>query len=836
MTKIVQAFQRLYNNIVFGHPVRVLICLMILIAVLGYKARDFRIDASADALLLENDKDLRYSRKIAERYGVHDFLLVAVSPRNGDLLDEKNLNTLDRLRGEIATMDWVESVLTILDVPLFESPPVSYSEISNEIPNLKSPSVDKKLARTELQESPFYRDLLVSPDMKTTSIVVNIKSDPTYTDLINERNGYLDQKAENGLSRREAQRLHIVLKEIRTHKIRMNEEQHRNIAQIRQILDQYRPDAKIFLGGVSMIADDMITIIKNDLKIFGIGVFLLLVFMLGVIFKSMRWILVPMLCCFLAVVCMMGVLGTFGWDVTVISSNFISLQLIITLAIVVHLVVRYREYQVTRPDAGHRTLTQETVRTKFVPCLYAALTTIAGFASLLLCDIKPVIQFGWMMSIGILFSLALTFLLFPSGVILLKKPNPPMPHRFFRFSIPGFFARLTERKGPAILIITGIFSVLAVMGIYRLKVENSFIDYFKKSTMIYQGMAEIDQKLGGTTPLDVIVRFDAAAPAADLAEENDPFADPFDNPDETEDPNKYWFMEDRMVKIEQVHDYLESLPATGKVLSLATVLKIGRRLNDGQSLDSLEMAVLYSKIPDEYKDLILRPYISFDNNEVRFTMRIIDSMPTLNRNAFLKKIKHDLAHELNIDKGKFQLAGTMVLYNNMLQSLFASQIKTLGVVALALLLMFVLLFRSIKLALIALFPNLFSAGIVLGVMGWMDIPLDIMTITIAAISIGIAVDDTIHYIYRFREEIKTDGDYIKTLHRCHNSIGHAMYYTSITIIIGFSILVFSNFWPTIYFGIFTSLAMLIALVAALTLLPYLLIIVKPFGRGASSSQ
>ncbi|BBO88232.1 efflux RND transporter permease subunit [Desulfosarcina ovata] len=829
MTEIFRTFNRWYGKIVLDHPVRVLICLMILIVILGYMAKNFRIDASADTLLLENDEDLRYARQVSERYGVHDFLLVAFTPLKGDLFDNENLDTLGRLRDELQAMDWVASVLTILDVPLLESPPISYADISNELPNLKSPTVDKALATIELHESPFYRDLLVSSDMGTTAIVVNIKSDPIYTDLIAERNGYLDQKAEGGLSLQDAQRLDVVIEKIRSHQIRMNEAQHRNIAQIRSILDRYRPEARIFLGGISMIADDMIGFIKRDLKVFGLGVFLLLVFMLGVIFKNVRWIIVPMLCCFLAVVCMMGVLGAFGWDVTVISSNFVSLQLIITLAIVVHLMVRYREFQITRPGADHRALVQETVRSKFVPCLYAALTTIAGFASLLLCDIKPVIHFGWMMSIGILFSLTLTFLLFPSCVVLLKQPNPPTPPKYLRFSLTDFLARLTVSHGTAILVVSVVLSVLTVMGIYRLKVENSFIDYFKKSTEIYQGMAVIDQQLGGTTPLDVILRFEAIDPDVDFAEEDEEFADPFDKLDEEEDPNKYWFIEDRMETIERVHDYLDGLPATGKVLSLATLLKIGRRLNDGQSLDSLEMSVLYSKMPDEYKDLILSPFINFKNNEVRFTLRIIDSMPSLNRNALLHKIDHDLVHQLEIEKGKARLAGMMVLYNNMLQSLFTSQIKTMGVVAMALLLMFLLLFRSVKLALIAFFPNFFSAGAVLGVMGWMNIPLDMMTITIAAISIGIAVDDTIHYIYRFREEIKSDGDYIKTLYRCHNSIGHAMYYTSVTIIIGFSILVFSNFWPTIYFGLFTSLAMLIALVAALTLLPHLLVIVKPFG-------
>ena len=829
MTKIIQAFNRWYEKIVFDRPVIVLIGLILCVAVLGYHAMDFRIDASADALLLKNDKDLRYSRLIVERYGINDFLLISYSPKNGDLLSQNTLDTLERLQNDLRKLDLVESVLTIMDVPLLESPPISYEDISKEIPTLKTATIDKNLARIELKESPFYKDLLVSSSMRTTAILVNLKPDLTYTQLLNQRNDYFDKKAMGRFSREDAAALDTVVEQIRTLQIQINELQHTNIAQVRTIIDRYQPEAEIYLGGITMISDDMITFIKNDLKFFGVGVFFLLVFMLGILFKNMRWIIIPMLCCFLAVICMMGVLGAFGWDVTVISSNFVSLQLIITLAIVVHLVVRYREFQKTHPGADGRTLVKETVRKKFVPCLYATLTTIAGFSSLILCDIKPVINFGWMMSIGILFSLSLTFLLFPSVAILLKKPSPPKPPKFFRWSLTNALAQFTENHGKIILIITALLSIFVASGIYRLNVENSFIDYFKKSTEIYQGMAAIDQQLGGTTPLDVIVQFDSIEPEEAFLEEDDEFADPFDEPDQEENGDKYWFMEDRMELIEEVHDYLDGLEGTGKVLSLGTLLKIGKRINHGKALDSLEMAVLYTKLPDEYKNLILLPYVSFENNETRFALRIVDSMKGLNRNALLKKIKHDLVHQLHIDSDKLRLTGTMVMYNNMLQSLYTSQIKTLGIVALVLLVMFFLLFRSIKLAFIALFPNLFSAGVVLGVMGWLNIPLDMMTITIAAISIGIAVDDTIHYIYRFREEIKADGNYMKTLYRCHNSIGHAMFYTSITIIIGFSILVFSNFWPTIYFGLFTSLAMLIALIASLTLLPQLLVVFKPFG-------
>ena len=834
-------FSHWYTAWVLNRPIWTIAIFILVIGLLGYQSRNFRIDASTETLLLENDKDLRYAREIYKRYGIHDFLLITFTPKSGDLLDPANLATIAGLRDSLSRLEAVESVLTILDVPLLESPPISFKQLSqNKIPSLESPDTDKNLAKTELSESHFYRDLLVSRDIKTTAIIVNLKTDSAHSELITARNELSDKKAQGQLSPAEAAEYTRIVDEIRTQQVSLNTKQHENILAVRAIMDANRDNGQLFLGGISMIADDMITYIKNDLRIFGLGVFLLLVLMLGIFFKNKRWIILPMLCCFLSVIAMLGVLGTFGWDVTVISSNFISLQLIITLAIAVHLIVRYREYQVTLPEADNLTLVRKTIQSKFVPCLFATLTTIAGFTSLMLCDIKPVIHFGWMMSIGILLSLALTFVLFPAGAMLVKKPKPPSQNRILTFSLTRFLGRLTESYGTAILILTVIFTIITVIGVSRLRVENSFIDYFKESTEIYQGMKIIDQKLGGTTPLDVIVQFETFEESDSEDEEFDEFKieeDFFIDPAKgaaEDDDRKYWFMDHRLEVIERVHDYLDSRPEIGKVLSLGTLLKIGRRLNDGKSLESLDMAVLYTKLPEEYKKLLLFPYVSFDNNEVRFTVRIKDSLKSLQRNILLKELKHDLVHQLELDESKVHLSGTMILYNNMLQSLFASQIKTLGAVAFALLIMFLILFRSLKIALIALFPNLLSAGAVLGVMGWLDIPLDMMTITIAAISIGIAVDNTIHYIHRFIEEIEKDGDYYGSLHRCHNSIGHAMFYTSMIIIVGFSILVLSNFLPTIYFGLFTGLAMLIALIASLTLLPQLLVWLKPFGPGNRS--
>jgi predicted RND superfamily exporter protein len=532
---------------------------------------------------------------------------------------------------------------------------------------------------------------------------------------------------------------------------------------------------------------------------------------------------------------MMGLLGMFGWQVTVISSNFISLQLIITMAITIHLIVRYLDLARSRPDAEHRTLISETIRLMLTPCLFTTLTTIAGFGSLLLCDILPVRTFGWMMIAGLVVSLLVTFLLFPAGLMLVRKKTPGIGKKS-GYSLTSLLAGFTANHGRLILVLSGAIFIISAIGISRLVVENSFIDYFKESTEIYQGMKVIDQNLGGTTPLDVIVEIDAAkAPAtggeASSDTNGDKEFDEFDEFEKKEKGEKYWFTSDRMTLVKKIHDYLENVPEIGKVLSLGTMLKIAEKLNHGKPLDNFQLALLYGELPDRFKELVLKPYVSVKDNQLRFNVRVKDSEKSLQRDALLKKIRRDLTGKMGLKKENVHLTGLLVLYNNMLQSLFDSQILTLGVVVLALMAMFMLLFKSLKLALIAIAPNLLAVGAVLGFMGWAKIPLDMMTITIAAISIGIAVDNTIHYIYRFKNEFKANPDYIKTMHYCHGSIGYAMYYTSVTIIIGFSILALSNFLPTIYFGLLTGLAMLIALMAALTLLPQLLIVFKPFGPG-----
>ncbi|MBN1804463.1 MAG: MMPL family transporter [Sedimentisphaerales bacterium] len=821
-----------FDRIVLRYPKTVILVLLVVVGFLGLQARHFRLDASAETLVLENDESLRYARIISSRYGQRSFLVLTYTPTD-DLFSQKTLDTLSKLRNDLLAMEDVESVLSILNVPLLQSPPVSIKDLTGDLPDLESPKVDKQMASVELARSPIYKNLLISSDLKTTAMLVYLAEDEVYENLLSKRNELLLKKDSASLTQQENTELKSLIEQCRRYKDRYRQRRHNNILAIRGIMDEYRSDAELFLGGVGMIADDMITFIKKDLKIFGLGVLFFLILMLFIIFRRKRWILLPILCCLVSVVCMVGLLGWFGWEVTVISSNFISLQLIITLAIVIHLIVRFRELLVQNPEAPTEKLLSDTVRLKIIPCLYAVLTTIAGFASLVLCDILPVITFGWMMIAGLIVSLVVTFLLFPSVLMLMSGEKPPKKLNL-RISLTSILANFTQRRGTLIVIISGLLIGCSIVGISKLTVENSFIDYFHKTTEIYRGMKVIDQKLGGTTPLDIVIDFRQTetepVPEKAVAAKTDDEFDEFDEFEKAASDEKYWFNAAKMDRVKTVHNYLENLPQTGKVLSLATLLAVTEKLNNGEPLDSFELALLYSETPDEFKTMLIAPYVSVEHNEVRFWVRVKDSEKTLKRDALLKTIKKDLTELLEINPENIHLSGMLVLYNNMLQSLFDSQILTLGITVLLLMGMFLILFRSVKVALIAMFPNILSVAFVLGFMGWMNIPLDMMTITIAAISIGIAVDNTIHYIHRFKAEFEKDRNYLDTMHRCHGSIGHAMYYTSITIIIGFSILAMSNFIPSVYFGLLTGLAMLAALLGALTLLPQMLILVKPFGK------
>lgn len=826
MTDRLRAF---YDHLVLDRPWAVLVFLAAVVAAMVTQAGNFRLDASSDSLLLENDEDLRYYRKVLEQYGTRDFLFVTYNP-DAPMLDPAMLEGLEALREDLLAVSAVEDVVTILDVPLLNSPPIDFTELGDTTRTLRDADADQELAQRELTTSPFYSDMLMSKDGETTALAAYLKADTVGNELLGERTRLRDARREGTLDEAGLQRLDEVTRQYADHMAEVAEKRAGTIAEVRAVLDRHRDEARIFLGGVAMIATDMIDFIDSDLRTFGISVFIFLILMLTVIFRRLRWILLPLTGCAAAVVLMMGTLALARWPVTVISSNFVSLLLIICMSMTIHLVVRFRELQAKEPGGNPRDLVARTVHFMFTPILYTALTTMVAFVSLLISGIRPVIDFGYMMTAGIAMALGVIFLLFPSVVALL--PRTQGEERDFTRGVTLAFARLTERHRKPILGVAVVLAVISAFGAARLDVENRFIDYFDEDTEIFQGMLEIDQHLGGTTPLDIVLEADPEALVAEEEEFEEDFYGDLEGEAE-ESPPGYWFNPLRLGELRQLHEWLDAQPEIGKVLSLDTMIRMAESINDGEPLDDLKISLLregLSRLPEDMQDVLLRPFLSEDGNRLRVSLRVIDSDVSLRRAELIERVDGFLSEEMGYDESRYRQSGLLVLYNNVLQSLFASQIQTIGFVFLSILAMFLVLFRSLRLALIAIMPNMLPALLVLGTMGWLGIPLDLMTITIAAISVGIAVDNTIHYIIRFRREFPEDRDYRATMWRCHGSIGRAMYYTSLTIVVGFSILMLSNFVPTFYFGLFTGLAMLTALVASLALLPALLLTLRPMGQ------
>ncbi len=821
-----------YFWLVLTRPKLVLAGLLVLLAFFAYHAKDFRIDASADSLLLEDDPDLHLLRQLSNRYEVPDFLLVTFTPR-GDLFSDESLSQLARLRDELRTVDSVDSLSTILDVPLVKSSDVPLARMATNVQTLETSAIDRQRAREEFTQSPVYRDLIISADGRTAAVLLNLEVDEELRSLLRARDDLRLRKSTVGLMPEERDELERVSVAYRERRYGINERTHRDIARIRTILAAYRPYGELHLGGARMIADDMITFVRSDLVIFGSGVLVFLIATLSVIFRQLHWVVLPLASCFYAGLTVVGILGLVGWEVTVVSSNFLALMLIITISMNIHLTVRYRQLLRESPDESHPALVETTLRRMVLPCLYTALTTIVGFGSLAFSNVKPVQDFGWMMTVGLVVAFLTSFSLFPAVLVLLGKPAPGRAGRRESW-LPARLATLTERHGNAILVLAAALAIGAGIGISQLTVENSFVDYFSEETEIYQGMKLIDDELGGTTPLQLLLHFDTGT----VEDEVDVAAGPEDVEDEFDDLDawdidvasgpEYWFTDLKIERIKRVHDYLDGLPEVGKVLSLASIIRVAEERNEGKELDSFELAVLYKKLPAELRENMVDPYFDFQQNEARIQLRIRDSQKDLRRAELLERIRTELQQLFDLDDRDVTIAGTMVLYNNVLQSLYRSQAASFGAVLLGVAVMFLVLFRSVSLSIIGILPNVLAAAIVLGLMGWVGISLDIMTITIAAIAMGIAVDNAIHYIYRYREEFARNGDYTKTMHVCHSTIGRAVVYTCSTLVFGFSILVLSNFFPTIYFGALTGLAIFIAMLGALTLLPRLILVWRPF--------
>ncbi len=814
-----------YTHLVTRYAKMVIAFVIVLSGIFGYYAQHLSIDASAETLLLEDDVDLKLTREVHGRYVSHDYLVIAFSPKEA-LLADRTLEAIKSLQHDLLKVEGVSKVTTLLDVPLLQSPPRPIKELMENIATLSSSTADKELVAKEFQTSPLYAKNLVSKDLKTTAMIIHLKDDERYNAFLEKRNGFLALQKERPLSAEELKVFEQTKKEFKAYRDSTRESTHTLINHVRETMAPYKAKGELFLGGVMMAADDMIGFVKNDIETYGAAVLAIMVAMLWIIFRQVRFVVLPIFISFIAVIITTGINALVGLEVTVISSNYVSMQLITTLSLVIHLIVCYREQYTLHPNSSKEELIAITLERMSIPSVFVILTSVAGFGSLMTCDIVPIIDLGTMMNIGVSVSLVSAYLLFPSIMVLLDKKEPVLTFDH-HFTLNTRFAYMVEHHGKVIFGVVVVMALFSLYGASKLVVENSFINYFKKETEIYQGMKKIDSNLGGTTPFEIVLQFPKVE--ANTTPQTTTALDSFEAEFEaSKDASQYWFTEQKMQTILKVHNYLKSLPEIGNVSSLGTLMEVGTIIKEGKPLDNFEWAVLYKELPQAYKEIILSPYVNIEHNEARFVVRVVDSNEALRRDELLQKVSRDLHETLGIEKENYQLVGMMVLYNNMLQSLFDSQISTLGLAVLSLGAMFLFLFRSLKVALLAMSVNMVPISIIFGVMGVFGIPLDMMSITIASIALGITVDNTIHYYYRFKEELHVDGDYIASMHRAHASIAFGMFYYSIATIVGFLVLVTSNFIPTLIFGLLTVLVLVVAIMSDLLFSPLLVVLFKPF--------
>ena len=807
------------SSLITESPKLVLFIVFSLLIFIGAGASNFDLDASSETLLLENDPDLKLYRDSAKTYGSTDFLVVTVTP-DEPIFKKSSIETFKKLIFDLSNVDGIESVLSLLDAPLIEANKnLSLSEVADQVSTLDSIDPDIEKAKRVFNTNEVYKNLLISEDLKTTAIQLTLKRNITYENLINERYSIKDQ-----LNPEINSRLEIVNEEIQKERELMSTKEEKLVEEIRDILKNYSYFGELFLGGAAMITVDTINFISQDLITFGLAVFLIFILVLGVIFKQFRWVAIPLSAALFSSIISIGVIGWLEWKVTVVSANFVSIVMIISLSLAVHLIVRYQELN-HKLDLDQKALVNETLRQMFLPCLYTALTTVAAFASLVISDIKPLIDFGLMMVISIVSIFIFTFIYFGSLNALLPKTNVSL--KPVSESLTNKIFSWVEKRINTILFLTFFVILLSLAGFNKLTVENKFIDYFKSSSEIYKGLSLIDKKLGGTATLDVIIDAPSTDQEIDFAFEDD-FDEGFGDSlaDEIQEQG-YWFTSENLIFLESIHDYLEGRNEIGKVLSVSSGVKIAEIANNNNRLSDVELALLRSLLPEEIESQLLSSYISSDDNQVRLTARVIESLEGLNRKTFIESIDADLQNVFGLDVNQYSLTGVSVIYSNLLQSLFGSLFGSMSIVFVSIFLMFLILFKSLNLALLGMVPNFLSAGAVIGTIGLLGIPLDVMTVTVAAVSVGMGVDNTIHYIFRFKKEYSASKNYLTASKNTHTTVGKALLYTSLTIIFGFLSLTISNFNPTVYFGLFTALAMIMAVISSLVLLPALLIKLKP---------
>ncbi len=770
---------------------------LLLIIFFSFQINNFRIDASSDTLVSQNDEDFKYFNYYQNIFPTKNSLIIAV--KSNKQIDKKLLNEVNKISNNISKLPEVSSVFNINKAPILFLNKTNLIELSNgNYETILNTEYDTSDVLDEFVNSPIYSNQIINSEKNITSLIIFLKKNIKLSNLKENKEKYLSnntfykKKSEIDLDRKK-----LILK-------------------IRSIIDDGSKDYKYYLGGVEMISSDVISFVKNDILIFSLLVLTLVLIILFIIFKKFKWVFAILSSSIFSVYSMLGIISFLNFEITAVSANFISLMFILSVSMNIHIL---NNYLINNNNLN------KTLSLMFWPCFYTFLTTVVAFFSLVISDIKPIIDFGIVMIIALFVILLSAFTILPLLISLFSKNDYDHERKFL--IIKNLYNYSIKYKKFILITNISIF-MIAIYGITKLNVENSFIKYFKENTEIYKGMKLIDTELGGTTPLDIILKFnndeikindnDNDIDIDEIEFEEDIFSnDIFSNDQEI------WFNNNKIITIKKIHEYLESRNEIGKVTSIYSLINVANKINN-EELSSFELSILYNEIPSEYKNDLIDPYLNIEENMVKISARIKDS-ENIQRNKLIQDIKYYTNTNFE-NLSEFKVNGLLVLYNNMLSSLFSSQIKSLGFVILAIFIMFIILFKSIKLSIIGIIPNIFASTFILGLIGLLNIPLDIMTITIAAISIGIAVDNTIHYLYKYKINTLENIDYLKCIENSHLTVGKAVLITSLAISLGFLTLCFSNFVPTIIFGLFTSLAMLFAMIGVLITLPSLLYYIR----------
>ncbi len=826
-------FQKIINaliSVVVRKPIVVLVSMLALVAACSIFISSLNIDASPDSLMLESDPDLKYYREVHRHYGTDEFIIVGFKPKK-EILEKSTIDFIENISEKFKKIEGVSSVTSLSNVPLLLQIQKDNKTGETSFSNLLSSKVDLAKAKAEFTTSPIYVNNLVNDDLNTTAIKVDIEKNETLIDLLEEKYVFLDKQKNQLLDESDEADLHGVRKNILFERQVINNRYKTVLRSVREIVNDVDDAGEFYLAGAPLIGNDMKDFVGKDIKIFGVAILSIMILVLFLFFRRPAWIFLALVCAILNVLLVAGLASILEFQLTIISSNFVALLIIFSVTLSIHVIIRYQEIQKTQPNQTIDENLKITLSQIITPCFYMVLTSAIAFFSLIVSDINPVIVFGYIMILGLLCAFLLTFTVLPALIMLINPKSRVLEQDKSATLLENLLNVIVNNKKLTIAIVVGMF-VLNIIGISQITVENRFIDYFKKTTDIYQGLELVDQELGGTVPLEVMLEVDPdqVEEVDEDAQEDEEFGDYLTNLEGTQDDftaKSYWYNRSGIRKINKIHKYLEDLPQVGKVLSLSSTEEVFRTINKGEPLEDFHLSLVYRKVPDNVKQVLISPYVSSDGSQARILARIKDSDHTLIRNDLLKKISIELNTSFINDGESVRLTGISVLYNNVLQSLFRSQILTLGTVFVCIFIMLVILFRNFKLAVIGTLPNIFTALFILGLMGVLGIPLDIMTITIAAITIGIGVDYAIHYIHRYKKEFAQNGDNFQAIYRSQTTVGKALYFTSITITLGFIILVLSNFVPSIYFGMLTSIAMLVALFATFSIIPLLLSIMQP---------